>query len=189
MRLFVRRSTPAGLQTFRLEASVSCSTDSLRCQIAKRLGLSSHFSMYAVLSKAKVTSPQTLMPDGCPVSRFLHGEEAVIWVEGRKARKRESNPALQRLQQAVAEGDKAHLAVLYQEFERRNSSSLEDWDTGLLDQDCGLGWTCLHLACELGHVTVVEWLIQQDCEVNTETWEGWTPLALAAAHNHCDCDF
>lgn len=121
------------------------------------------------------------------MSEFLQGEDAVVWVEDRKTRKRECNPSLQRLQQAVVEGDKDHLAALYQEFERRNSSSLEDWDTGLLDQDSGLGWTCLHWACELGHVAVVQWLVEQDCEVNAETWEGWTPLGLAAARNHGDC--
>lgn len=187
MRLFIRRSTPAGLLTFRLEVSTSCTTDSLRCQIAKRLSLSPHFSLYAVLSKVKVTTTQTLMPDGCPASRFLHGEEAVLFVEDRKVRKRECHPALQHLQQATVEGDKARLVGLYQEFEQRDGSSLEDWDIGLLDQDCGLGWTCLHLACEQGHASVVEWLLEQDCDVNAETVEGWTPLALAAAHNHCDC--
>ncbi len=187
MHLFIRRLTPAGLLTFRLEVSLSCTTDSLRCQVAKRLSISSHFSLYAILNRVKVTSPQTLVPDGCPASRFLQGEEAVVLVEDRKCRKCDSHTDLQRLQQAAQEGNKVQLAALYQEFEQRDSSSLEDLDTGLLDQDCGLGWTCLHLACEQGHVAVVEWLLEQGCNVNAETVEGWTPLALAAAYNHSNC--
>jgi ankyrin repeat protein len=48
------------------------------------------------------------------------------------------------------------------------------------------GSTPLHLAAQNGHLDVVEFLVEQQAEVNAKETDGWTPLYLAAHNGHFD---
>ena len=187
MQVFVRRTTPAGLQTFRLELPSCFSPVLLRKRITQRLSLSTPYTLYAVVNREKVTTTQIPVSDNWSTSVFPQGEDAIVTMETSETQKKTCNPYLSRLQQVAKTGNLSELCKVYKDFERHGSCSLSDWDKGLLDQDLGVGWTCLHLACEQGHTAIVEWLLDHGCDVNAETVDGWTPLSLAATYNHCDC--
>ncbi len=42
------------------------------------------------------------------------------------------------------------------------------------------GWTPLHLACDIGNLEVVEWLLDRKADPNIPNFDGKTPLAKAA---------
>jgi tRNA A-37 threonylcarbamoyl transferase component Bud32 len=45
-------------------------------------------------------------------------------------------------------------------------------------------WSCLHLACFLGHSAIVHYLVSRGVACNTQTADYWTPLQLACYLGH-----
>jgi len=45
-------------------------------------------------------------------------------------------------------------------------------------------WTLLHLASDNGHLSVVEYLVNQKADINAKTIDSWTSLHFAAENGH-----
>jgi len=71
-----------------------------------------------------------------------------------------------------------HAALLKGEVEK--AKSLLAKDPGLIHSRDNARRTPLHIAARLGHVELVEWLLEHGAEVNVRAYNNFTPLHLAA---------
>ena len=190
MHLYVRWVTHTGVQTFQVDVPTEGRSDELREVVSTRLKLGAQLALFAVIHEVKVTHTQVLIVDGWPLSKFLLTEESVVLAETRRKTREERHTLVTGLAKHMLassrRGDLEQLQTLYFHYEHHGHCTL-DVSSSLLDCPAGLGWTCMHFACQAGHRAVVEWLVEKGANVNAETVDGWTPLALAAANNHTQC--
>lgn len=55
-----------------------------------------------------------------------------------------------------------------------------------IDEEDDAGWTCLHIACAIGNLQLVEIFINADANVDAKTNTGQTPLIIATSKLHVD---
>lgn len=70
-----------------------------------------------------------------------------------------------------------HSPRSFQEFARKEANQ----------PDCEYGWTALHVACQYGHLEIMELLLAvQGLNEGALTHQGWTPLHVACLHNQLE---
>jgi prepilin-type processing-associated H-X9-DG protein len=101
-----------------------------------------------------------------------------------------------RAKEFIGQHDIAELSYVEKKYLMRLSAYTGDmFITKLLiengfntNEDLGMGWTALHYAVRLGHIDLVQYLIDNNADIHLGTEEQMTPLMLAISHKRKDIE-